>query len=182
MPSLNLISPSIDDAAEVLAFEEENRAFFETSINARPPDYYSLDSVRKAIDAALQEARTGTAFQYLVRNESGVMLARVNLTRERRDHFHSAELGYRVAESATGKGVAAEAVRQVVALAFNEHGLVRLEATTREQNVGSVKVLERNGFAQFGRARRSFQLRGVWYDLLHFERHASPSDQTQRLR
>jgi ribosomal-protein-alanine N-acetyltransferase len=58
-----------------------------------------------------------------------------------------------------------------VDLAFTEHRLHRLEATSRPENLGSIKVLQRNGFEQFGRARRSFQLLGKWYDLLCFERH-----------
>ncbi|PTT79559.1 N-acetyltransferase, partial [Pelomonas sp. HMWF004] len=33
--------------------------------------------------------------------------------------------------------------------------------------------LQRNGFQQFGRSTRSFELGGVWHDCLHFERHAA---------
>jgi [ribosomal protein S5]-alanine N-acetyltransferase len=125
-----------------------------------------------AITAAIEETRAHTAFQYLVRDEAEHLVGRVNLSRVKRTHFHSAEVGYRIAEAATGRGVAAEAVRQAVALAFTEHRLHRLEATSRPDNAGSIKVLQRNGFEQFGRAKRSFQLHGAWYDLLHFERRA----------
>ena len=172
MPNLSLVAPTSADDADLFAFEIRNRSFFERSINARPPEYYSLEGVRKAIVTAGQDAQAGTAFQYLVRDEGGSLVARVNLSRVKRAHFHSAEVGYRVDEAATGRGVAAEAVRQVVNLGFSEHKLHRLEATARRENVGSIKVLERNGFKQFGTARRSFQLQGVWYDLLYFELHA----------
>jgi ribosomal-protein-alanine N-acetyltransferase len=172
MPNLSLAAPTRADDVDLLAFETRNRSFFERSINARPPEYYSLEGVRKAISNADQDAQAATAFQYLVRDEGGNLVARVNLSRVRRAHFHCAEVGYRVDEAATGKGVAAEAVRQVVHLGFSEHKLHRLEATSRRENVGSVKVLERNGFKQFGTARRSVQLHGVWFDLLYFERHA----------
>jgi ribosomal-protein-alanine N-acetyltransferase len=49
---------------------------------------------------------------------------------------------------------------------------VRVEATTRPENVGSTQVLLRNAFTQFGRSTRSFQLAGAWYDLLYFEKRA----------
>ena len=71
-----------------------------------------------------------------------------------------------------GRGVASEAVRLVLAQAFGVHGLVRLEATARPENLGSVRVLTRNGFSVYGRSTRSLELGGAWWDLLHFERRA----------
>lgn len=169
---LVLEPPTLNDVDAILAFELRNRAFFERTINARPPTYYAEAGVQQAVTDAMQDAQRDAAYQYLVRDVSGTLVGRVNLTRVRRAHFHSAELGYRVAESAGGKGVATEAVRQVVQRAFGEHGLQRLEATARPENEGSVKVLVRNGFSPFGRSTRSFELAGHWYDLLHFERRA----------
>lgn len=120
----------------------------------------------------MRDAGNGTAYQYLVRDSLGTLVGRVNLSKVRRAHFHSAELGYRVGEDSGGKGHATEAVRQVIERAFGEHGLVRLEATARPENEGSVKVLTRNGFSRFGQSTRSFELAGRWYDLLHFELRA----------
>jgi ribosomal-protein-alanine N-acetyltransferase len=68
-------------------------------------------------------------------------------------------LGYRIGQSVGGRGYASEAVRQVLQIAFGV-GLQWIEADARIDNLGSIRVLERNGFAQFGRSRRSFELRG----------------------
>ncbi|CAN5881547.1 hypothetical protein BH11PSE8_BH11PSE8_22850 [soil metagenome] len=157
----------------MLEFEVENRQFFELHINARPDSYYSIDGVSLAIDQAASDARDDKAYQYLVRNEAHALVARVNLARVKRRHFHCAELGYRVAWSETGKGYAREAVRQAMNQAFGVHRLVRVEATTRPENAGSVQVLMGNGFTKYGRSTRSFQLGDTWYDLLHFERRVS---------
>lgn len=173
MPQVHLSPPRESDLNELLMFELENRAFFESHINARPADYYSVEGVKAAIDLAVHEATQDKAYQFLVRNSAGVLVGRTNLTKVRRQHFHSAELGYRVAQSAAGNGYASEAVRQVVAVAFEQLKLVRVEATVRPENVGSIRVLVRNSFAQFGRSTKSFELSGVWYDLLHFERRAN---------
>jgi len=172
MPTLHLSSPRPSDAGDLLAFELQNRDFFEAHINARPAGYYSAEGVRSAIETAEREAGDDKAYQYLVRNAAGILVGRVNLTRIRREHFHCAELGYRIAQSETGNGYAGEAVRQLLAKAFTEHRLVRVEATTRAENVGSIQVLLRNAFTQFGRSTRSFQLAGAWYDLLYFEKRA----------
>jgi ribosomal-protein-alanine N-acetyltransferase len=173
MSPLHLVAPTPDIADELLRFETENRGFFEAHVNNRPAAYYSPDGVRAALALAAREAAEDKGYQFLVRDEAGTLLGRVNLVGVKRNHFHSAELGYRMAESACGKGFASEAVRLVLARAFGELGLKRLEANARINNEGSVRVLLRNGFREFGRSTRSFELGGVWHDRLHFERHAT---------
>ncbi|MDR7268275.1 ribosomal-protein-alanine N-acetyltransferase [Pelomonas saccharophila] len=173
MPSLQLIPPTLDVADELLRFETDNRAFFEARINSRPAGYYSPEGVRAAIALAEREAAEDKGYQFLVRTEAGELVGRINLAGVKRSHFQMADLGYRMAESACGKGYASEAVRLVLAKAFAELGLMRIEANARVGNGGSVKVLLRNGFRQFGHSLRSFELGGVWHDRLHFERHAS---------
>ncbi len=154
---------------EMLAFETSNRDFFELHINARAQTYYSESGVAQAIEAAMREAENDVAYQYLIRDHTERLVGRINLSRVRRAHFHSAEIGYRIAQNAGGKGYATEAVRQIIDRALVTHRLKRLEATARQENKGSVKVLMRNGFSKFGQSTRSFELLGQWYDLVHFE-------------
>jgi len=177
MSFLQLVPPTSEVADELLRFEIDNRAFFEARINSRPSGYYSPEGVRVAIDQAVREAAEDKGYQFLIRNAAGELVGRVNLTGVRRKHFHCADLGYRIAESACGQGHASEAVRQVLAKAFGELGLLRVTANARVGNEGSVRVLQRNGFQPFGRSTRSFELGGVWHDCLHFERHAAPPAQ-----
>jgi ribosomal-protein-alanine N-acetyltransferase len=173
MSPVALYAPSLNDLAALFVFEVENRTFFEKHINARIPDYYSRDGVAKAIDAAIADAAHDRGYQFLLKNEAGQILGRVNLSSVKRAHFESAVLGYRIAEHASGNGYASEAVRQILEIAFDRLGLMRIESDARAENVGSVRVLERNGFVQYGHSKRSFQLDGIWYDRLHFERHAA---------
>ena len=70
--------------------------------------------------------------------EDGAIVGRVNLV-DVADG--SAELGYRIAERAAGRGLATAAVRQVCALAVAEYGLSVLHAATTVVNVGSSTVL-----------------------------------------
>lgn len=171
MPLITLTPATVDHASQLLQFELANRAFFEASINARPANFYALAAVREALELAEAEAREDKGYQYLIQAGGPEILGRVNLSRIRRAHFHAAELGYRLAASACGRGFATEAVRQALECAFGELGLVRVEADSRPENEASVRVLERSGFVQYGRSKRSFELGEVWYDRLHFEKH-----------
>lgn len=173
MSDLALSAPNPSDMSDLEAFEFANRAFFERHINARPASFYAPGGVLSAIEAARKDATDDKAYQFLLRDSAGHLVARVNLTRVRRDHFHSAELGYRVAESQNGLGYATRAVGIALNKAFGELRLHRVEATARLGNDASIKVLLRNGFTQFGHSAKSFQLAGVWHDTLHFERHAA---------
>ena len=167
-----LVPVATTDSAALFDFEMKNRAFFEATINARPPSFYSPNGIAEAITRAVEDAENDVGYQYLLKDSDGRILVRVNLSGVRRAHFQSAVLGYRVAEAACGKGCASEAVRQVLQIAFGLLDLARIEADARIDNDASVRVLLRNGFVQFGHSRRSFELGGVWHDRLHFERHA----------
>lgn len=166
---LSLHPVSERDLADLRRFELDNRAFFESRINARPASYYEDGGIDAAIATAQREARADTGYQFLMRDAAGTLVGRINLSQVRRRHYHSCELGYRVAEAANGKGYAKAAVTLVLRKAFDELNLVRVEAKARAGNLGSVTVLQRNGFTEFGRSTRSFQLDGEWEDMLYFE-------------
>lgn len=172
MPPNSLSAPSQVDLADLADFEFSNRAFFEARINARPASYYADGGIQAAISVAAQEAAEDRAYQFLVRDGFGILVGRVNFIRVRRAHFHSAEIGYRVAEAHNGKGYASQAVQLALLVAFGELGLQRIEATASQRNPSSAAVLIKNGFKQFGLSTRSFHLAGEWHDLLHFECHA----------
>lgn len=70
-----------------------------------------------------------------------------------------------------GKGVASEAVRQAVELAFNVLGLRKLEAGMLQPNIGSFRVFQKNGFAVDGVHLRDRYLEGVGYvDAVYMSR------------
>lgn len=160
------------DVEDLRRFEWANRQFFESRINARPPAYYEDGGVEAAVAEALRDVAQDRGYQYLIRDGAGRLVGRVNLSHVRRQHFHSCELGYRIGEAENGKGYASQAVRLVLAQALGPLGLMRVEARARADNVGSVRVLQRNGFVQFGRSLRSFEIGGAWFDVLCFEAHA----------
>jgi ribosomal-protein-alanine N-acetyltransferase len=162
---------SLDDCEDLLHFEQENRAFFESQVTARPAGYHSPAGIQAAVERALREAQEDLGYQYLIRDGQSQLIGRINLSHVRRTHFFSAELGYRIAQRACGQGYASAAVRQMLDLAFGPLGLRRLEAHARSTNPASVRVLQRCGFVQFGHSRRSMELQGVWHDRLYFERH-----------
>ena len=132
-------------AAELLRFERENRAYFARSVPDRGDDYFARFADRHA--ALLAEQATGLCRFHVLVDEDGQVLGRFNLVDVAGG---SAELGFRVAERAGGRGVAKDGVRQVCELARDEYRLRRLVATASRRNTASLAVLRATGFVQVG--------------------------------
>jgi ribosomal-protein-alanine N-acetyltransferase len=165
---VELVALEPADHAALLAFELENRAFFEANINARAPAYYSEEGVRQAIATALTDVAGDLGYQFLIK-AGGDIVGRINLRDVDRARG-SAVLGYRIAAAQVRKGYAGAAMRAVLDIAFGRLGLQRIEAGARIGNLGSVQVLLNNGFVQCGRTPGGVVLNGVAHDRLQFER------------
>jgi [ribosomal protein S5]-alanine N-acetyltransferase len=140
-----------DHASAVLAFELANRAYFAASISDRGDDFFAHFPERHR--ALLAEQEAGAGAYYLLVAEDGSVLGRFNLFFvEPGTGTCTANLGYRVAEQAAGRGVATAAVLEMCALAADRHGLRTLRAATSRENVASARVLAKAGFVPVGPA------------------------------
>lgn len=64
-----------------------------------------------------------------------------------------AEIGYVLSRSLWGKGLMTEAVRAIIEFGFAKMNLNRIQALCREENLASVKVLEKCGMSREGLLR-----------------------------
>jgi [ribosomal protein S5]-alanine N-acetyltransferase len=136
-----------DHAPSVLAFELANRDYFAAFISDRGDEFFDKFADRHSTLLAEQDSRIGA--YYVLVDEDGSVLGRFNLFFTGED---SANLGYRVAEGAAGKGVATENVQEMCRLAVTKHGLRILNAATTYANIASQKVLTKSGFTFVGPA------------------------------
>ena len=63
-----------------------------------------------------------------------------------------------------GKGYMGEALPQMVAFAFDELGLHRLEANIRPENEASLRLVQSAGFHKEGYSPRYLNIDGDWRD------------------
>ena len=177
MPELERLRA--DHAEAVLAFESANRAYFAMSISDRGDEYFETFTERHRALLAEQEAGTGAYFVLV--DDDGAVFGRLNLV------FVGdgvAELGYRVAQRATGRGVASAAVRDLCVLATSRHGVSTLRAATSHENVASQRVLLNAGFVEVGPADPSDigGKQGSWFqrDLVPAAGSGTPSSSSSR--
>ena len=137
----------LDHGPAVLAFETANRTYFAAVIPDRGDEYFEHFDERHA--ALVAEQGSGSGPCYVLVEDDGAVIGRFNLL------FVDegvAELGYRVAQHVTGRGVATAAVREVCAIAAARHEIATVRAATARDNVASQEVLLKAGFVAVGPA------------------------------
>jgi ribosomal-protein-alanine N-acetyltransferase len=164
------------DAPVLADLVARNRDFLAPWEPVRPEAYFTLEGQVDVIAESLERYADGTQVPRVILDESGAVVGRINLNNIVRGAFRSASVGYWVAQEAGGRGLAAAAVADMVAVGFELEGLHRLEAGTVPENLRSQSVLRRNGFEQFGYAPRYLSIAGRWQDHLLFQRVREDSE------
>jgi len=158
------------DTDELFVFEKENREYFKNIGLARAEAYYQYNSFAQIVKELVCEQDKGLLYMYLVIDQGGNIVGRVNLTDIKQEPFKKSELGYRIGEVYQGKGYATSAVKLILREAKQSHKLHRIEAATSPQNIGSQIVLIKNGFQFVGRYNQYFFQGNKWTDSLLFEK------------
>ncbi len=128
---------------------------------------YTLEEARAYVDGRGPAFAEETAFAFAIEDAQGRYLGCVELNQI--DHgYRRANLGYWVRSSATGRGVAVEAVRQVARFAFRDTLLQRLEIVCAASNARSRRVAEKAGALFEGLARDRLRLHDRQHDAAVF--------------
>jgi len=84
----------------------------------------------------------------VIEKESGKMIGRIDLGGFQKKTI--AEISYHFARSSWGCGAATEVVGKVTEFGINELKLKRIQGLVRVDNIGSIRVLEKNGYEKEG--------------------------------
>ncbi len=156
---------SLADSQDLLDLRIKNREFLEPLEPARNDRFFTLEVQRELIELATKDWEIDRAFAFgIFDRSSNEMIGRVALSNVVRSAWQNATLGYFVAESHTGRGVASEAVHLCVDFAFKHARLHRVQAGTMVDNDASAAVLRKNGFRFEGLSPRYLKINGQWED------------------
>jgi RimJ/RimL family protein N-acetyltransferase len=86
----------------------------------------------------------------------GILVGGIGLSLRTGSALHTAGLAYWLGEEFWRKGIASLAVKNVVAHAFEQLALARIETTVFDWNYASSRVLEKCGFLKEGTLKSSF--------------------------
>ncbi|QXJ21039.1 GNAT family N-acetyltransferase [Actinomadura graeca] len=163
------------DAEALAVLYRENRGYLRPWEPERADSYFTVDGQRTNLRALLDAHGVGEMWPALILMD-GEPVGRITLNNILRGPLQSCFVGYWVARAHAGQGVATQAVRQALDIAFEVLRLHRVEAFTRVDNHASQRVLARNGFTVVGTSRHHIHVDGRWHDERMFERLAPWDD------
>jgi RimJ/RimL family protein N-acetyltransferase len=141
------------DGLHAIFADEETVRFWSTG------PHRTLDVTREWLDAMI--ASPPDVSEDFVIERGGEVVGKVGF-------FRLPEIGFILRRDLWGQGLVTEAARAVVDHVFQTRDLAELRADVDPNNVGSMRVLERLGFVETGRAERTYCVDGVWADSVYF--------------
>jgi RimJ/RimL family protein N-acetyltransferase len=132
------------------------------------PHPYKIEDAREWINFAHRSARKDQSYafgiEHLQRREivGGISLKQIDCQDE------ATEIGYWLARSFWGQGMASEAVGLILQFCFEILNLHRVYAVAHSTNIGSTRVLEKNGFVREGIFREAGKIGGRRQDMYSY--------------
>ncbi len=108
-----------------------------------------------------QKQRFGSLTNWVIRNGTGHLIGGVGFHVLHGIGSHKDEIGYWLGEPFWGQGIMPKVIGAISWFAFEERGLIRLEACVFEHNQASARVLEKSGFVYEGILKNYFIKNGI---------------------
>jgi ribosomal-protein-alanine N-acetyltransferase len=176
MPSIEgdgviLRMPQMTDFEEWAALREASRGFLVPWEPTWPDDDLTRGAFRRRLKRYAEDLRTDQGYAFLIiRASDGALVGGLTLANIRRGVAQAGSLGYWMGLPYIRHGYMTAAVRAVIPFAFATLRLHRLEAACIPTNIGSIRLLEKNGFVREGYAREYLCINGIWQDHLLYGR------------
>ncbi|WOV82979.1 GNAT family N-acetyltransferase [Sporosarcina jeotgali] len=152
------------DLNDLYTFELENRSYFEEMVPSRGDDYYKPDIFKVRNEALLQEQAGGISNFYLIKDDQGTVLGRINLVDI--DETHKiGHLGYRIGRRYSGRGIAKKALSVLLETVKD---IKQVHAKTTTANMASQKILEGNGFVEIATDEEDFEMRDQKFKFVYY--------------
>lgn len=150
----------------ILEFLTENREDF-TKYEARKQEiyftkFYQEYLIQHEYDAAMKKAYL--RYYIFEKSDSGHIIGTVSFGQLKPYPYCSGIIGYKMAVNKKNMGYGTEAVKAACQAAFSYLGLHRLEGYVMENNLPSIRLLEKCRFHREGKCIKNLNVNGVWQD------------------
>ena len=171
--------PRHSDYLEWASLRHESRDFLKPWEPRWAPDELERPNWRARLRHYHRDFISGVAIAYFIfeheaglKHEAGRLVGGITLANIRYGVSRSAQIGYWMGERYAGQGYMQDALRALLAHAFDTMRLHRIEAACIPGNSRSIRVLEKAGFTREGLARSYLCIDGIWHDHYIYARIA----------
>lgn len=168
---LNIILRSLkDEDQEALALLANNKKVWD-NVRDMLPHPYTIDDAIAFINSAKNEnPQVSFAIEY-----DGAFCGMIGLIPQKDVYRKTAEIGYWLDEPFWNKGITTTAVKLITEYAFNDLNFIRIHSGIFEYNIGSMKVLEKNGYIKDGVFKKNVFKNGKVWDEYRYSK-INPAD------
>ena len=160
---LNLRLPEHRDFREWAKLRHESKAFLSPWEPIWAADHLSRASFTNRVYWSQRAVKNGNAVPLFVfHKETGQLVGAITLDNIRRGPSQVGTIGYWVGQQYARQGFMSEAIIAMVAHAFADLDLSRVESACLPDNLASRGVLEKAGFKYEGVAQSYIQINGRW--------------------
>lgn len=169
-PRLILKTLNEADIPGILEFYHRNGKFLKPWIPEYEKNYYTYEYQLRKLEYEKNLRESGSEYRYNIfkKDDPERVIGNIAVSNIIRGILQSAFLGYSVDENENGKGIATEAIKEIIDFSFQEIKLHRLEANVIPSNTASVRVLEKLNFTKEGYSKNYLKINGKWQDHLRF--------------
>ena len=152
----------------LLNFLENGRDSFEKYEAAKPPLYYTFPFQEHVLKSEYDASRQKAYLRYYVfeKEDLDKIIGTVSFGNILAEPYLSCNIGYKISPDKSHKGYCGEAVSAAVKAAYSYLDLHRINAFVQENNIASIRVLEKCGFALEGKCVKNIKVKGEWTDHL----------------
>ena len=165
-PRMVLRIARLNEVPKICRYLRRNREHLRPWEPLRDDNYFNDISWAGAPERDQTEARYGEAYRFrlLLADGDGEFIGTVGLRNVTSAATCSCTLGYSLDFEHQGQGLMKEALEAVIAFAFGQLGLRRIEACYMPANERSARLLASLGFETEGLLRSSLEVNGRWED------------------
>lgn len=127
-----------------------------------PNPYHRADFERWYEIVSEETDRIGKPLQFAIRDAGGALIGGIGA--KELTVGHKTEIGYWLGKPSWGHGIMTAAVAELCDYLREDFQLVRITACIFAGNVGSQRVLEKNGFVHEGLMRKYYRKQGRYID------------------
>lgn len=151
------------------ALRAESRRFLTPWEPSWTADALSRGAFRRRLGRYAADWRGDQGYSFFVlRRDDGTLMGGIGVSNVRRGVAETGSLGYWMGERHARRGFMSEALRLMLAFAFERLRLHRIEAACLPHNAASRRLLMKCGFREEGYARKYLCIDGKWQDHVLF--------------
>ncbi len=148
----------INDDQKSLAILANNKKIWDNVRDYLPFPYTDIDAENFINLTKKESIPTTFAIEY-----KGEFCGVIGLTGQSDVYKKTAEIGYWIGEPFWNKGIATTAVKLITGCGLNSLNFIRIHTGVFEYNIGSMRVLEKNGYVKDGIFKKSiFKNEKIW--------------------